>query len=169
MPCTYITVFSQILAHTACAEPVGVSQSPLATVATAIACNCRDRDPCKRFGTRTQTGSHSRLQRRYVLLRQRLDPYTLAFFAIEMQQMLKPSPSTRLHGVGSLLQRPALSIRYRMKHCTRAAAAIELPKKFSKARFPFTTVEQMSTWQLQKATQKLCFVAGQSQGRPGFV
>ena len=51
-----------------------------------------------------------------------------------MQQMLKPSPSGRLHGVASLPQRPALSLRYRMKHCTRAAAAIELPNKFSKAR-----------------------------------
>lgn len=51
-----------------------------------------------------------------------------------MQNTLKSSPCLRPHGVGSLLQRPALSLRYRMKHCTRAAAAIELPNKFSKAR-----------------------------------
>ncbi|KAL3144861.1 hypothetical protein ABBQ38_001964 [Trebouxia sp. C0009 RCD-2024] len=49
-----------------------------------------------------------------------------------MQHILKPTPSSRLHGVASLPQRPALSLRYRMKHCTRAAAAIELPKKFGK-------------------------------------
>ena len=44
------------------------------------------------------------------------------------------SPCTRHAGVGSLFQRPTLSLRYRMKHCTRAAAAIELPNKYSKAR-----------------------------------
>ncbi|DBA68229.1 TPA: hypothetical protein ACH3X2_013846 [Trebouxia sp. C0005] len=42
------------------------------------------------------------------------------------------SPCTRHSGVGSLFQRPTLSLRYRMKHCTRAAAAIELPNKYSK-------------------------------------
>ncbi|DBA77483.1 TPA: hypothetical protein ACH3X1_009306 [Trebouxia sp. C0004] len=42
------------------------------------------------------------------------------------------SPCTRHVSVGSLFQRPTLSLRYRMKHCTRAAAAIELPNKYSK-------------------------------------
>lgn len=49
-----------------------------------------------------------------------------------MQKTLRSSPCTGPHGVGTLFQRPALSVRYRMKHCTRAAAAIELPNKFSK-------------------------------------
>ena len=44
-------------------------------------------------------------------------------------------PCTRQHtGVNSKFQRPALSLRYRMKHCTSAAAAIELPSQYSKAR-----------------------------------
>lgn len=42
-------------------------------------------------------------------------------------------PCTRPHtGVNSRLQRPALSLRYRMRNCTRAAAAIELPSQYSK-------------------------------------